>query len=533
MAEIILIQPPCGSWDEMSVRFPESLLAVAAVPVSKGVDVRLIDKRVTKTFEQDLASAVGPETVIIGMTAITGSQVKHAMETTRQVKEKYPHIPVCWGGVHATLVPEQTAEHPLIDYVVVGDGDLVFYELYQRLKEKRSVHDLRGILYKVDGQEIRSNAGQLEVTKSKSGKSYTFVRKNGSADIIKDLDQLPRIPYQLVDFDDYNVFHTGDGSRAATLNTSRGCPFRCRFCSDPVMNLGAWRGFSPKVILEKVDYLYREHNVKMVYFQDDYFPGSKKRFLEILNGLAHYKRDLMWSTLGVRSDIISKLDAEELDLLYASGCHSLEVGIETGSERILALLNKGESMAEMRLANEKLAKYDITVKYTLIVGFPEETEEDVMMTVAFAEELERVNPNAYCLIFNFLPIIGTPYYEDAIKQGLKEPQSLEEWCHMDFDGWMHKYGNWTSPERRNLLEAISLVSYFHNKNMAYKLSGAPLLRLAFAVYHPIARWRFKNRYFGFFIEPYLKDLVLNSKYILRNAMQRLRGLRKGSKPALP
>jgi len=124
MAEIVLIQPYTGTWDEMSVRPPESLLAVAATPYVKGYDIKIIDQRLSKNFERELDQAMGPETVLVGITAITGPQIKYALKVTRFVKEKYK-IPVCWGGVHATLVPEQTAEHPLIDYVIVGDGDFV------------------------------------------------------------------------------------------------------------------------------------------------------------------------------------------------------------------------------------------------------------------------------------------------------------------------------------------------------------------------------------------------------------------------
>lgn len=94
MAEIILIQPYTGAWDEMSTRFPESLLAVAAVPVAKGYDVAIIDRRTCTNFEQELTAKVGPETTIFGVTAITGQQIQFALETTVYLKKTYAHIPV-------------------------------------------------------------------------------------------------------------------------------------------------------------------------------------------------------------------------------------------------------------------------------------------------------------------------------------------------------------------------------------------------------------------------------------------------------
>ena len=523
MAEIILIQPHTGAWDEMSTRFPESLLAVAAVPVAKGYDVVIIDRRTCHDFEQTLAAAVGPETTIFGVTAITGQQIQFALETTDYLKKTYPHIPVCWGGVHATLLPEETAVHPLIDYVVVGDGDFVFCDLFERLRDGRTLADLAGIVYKNSAGKVISNVGKL--TRQQHNKGYSLTRQGGATNIIRNLDVLPELPYHLLDLENYNVFHTEQGYKSATLNTSRGCPHRCKFCADPVINEGRWRGYSAERILEKVDLLYTRYDYRLIYFQDDYFPGNKKRFIKILTGLAKYQRRLLWATLGIRADILARLTDQEWALLYASGCHSLEIGIESGSERVIDYINKGETLAQMRLANQKLAHYDIKVKYTLIVGFPQETEAEIMDTVRFAAELEATNPNAYCLIFNFLPIMGTPFYEEAIRQGLDAPQSLEDWAGMDFDGWMKKYRNWISPRLIRKLEAISFVSYFHNRNVAYKFGGSRLLRLAFKLYYPIAAWRFRKQYFGYCIEIRLKDWLLQAKYALRNIQ--LRPVRKG------
>lgn len=520
MAEIILIQPYTGTWDEMSIRHPESLLAVAAMPVHKGYSVRLIDQRVTNTFDKDLAEAVGPETRLIGVTAITGQQIKYAIEVTKLMKARYPHLPVCWGGVHATLVPEQTAAHPLVDYVVVGDGDLVFCELFERIRDGRSIDDLRGLVYKTSGGEVKSNVGQVELREVGKDSSYAVVRKNGTADVIRDLDSLPELPYNLLDMGRYNVFHTEQNLKSATLNTSRGCPFRCKFCSDPVLNEGRWRGFSAERVLQKVDTLYRQHGVRMIYFQDDYFPGSKRRFIDVLEGLKKYKRDVLWSTLGIRADTLTKLSPAEWDLLYDSGCHSLEIGIESGNSRVIAMVNKAETIEEMREANRMLARYPIKVKYTMIVGFPGESEDEIMDTVRFAMELERDNPNCYSLFFPFMPIIGTPFYADAEKMGFTMPDSLEAWQDMDFDTWTKKYRTWAAPTLVRKLEAINFTSYFHNKNVAYKFGGSLLLRTCFHLYHPLAKWRFANQHFGFFIEDTLKDWLLYVKFAIRRMVQK-------------
>lgn len=515
MAQIVLVQPITGSWDEMSVRYPESLLAVASVPVAKGYDVRLIDMRVTDDFDAALAGAVGAETVLFGLTAITGEQIRHALAVTHTLKQRYPQIPICWGGVHATLVPEQTAAHPLVDYVVVGDGEFVFCELFERLRDGIDVADLRGLVFRSSEGDIQNNAGRVDIVPVGQKGGSRMVRKNGAADIIRDLDALPPLPYHLLDLDRYSVFHMEDGSRSATLNTSRGCPYRCKFCSDPVINEGQWRGYSAPKVLEKVAEMHDAMNVRMIYFQDDYFPGSKRRFLEILSGLARYERKLLWSTLGIRADILAKLSDDEYGLLWQSGCHSLEIGIETGNARVLAFINKGESLEEMRSVNQRLAKYDFKVKYTIIIGFPGESEAELQDSLDFAAELERDNPHAYCLIFPFMPIIGTPFYYDALEKGFTAPATLEQWANMDFDNWQRHYANWSSPEQIDRLQAINFVSYFHSANVRYKFGGSWLLRTCFDLYYPVARWRFQNHNYRFFIEIKLKNALLRVTYALR------------------
>jgi len=397
-------------------------------------------------------------------------------------------------------------------------------ELYERLRDGRSMDDLRGMVYKSTDGKVASNVGTLELIDSKNSNNWRVVRNGGTADVIRDLDTLPELPYELIEIDKYKAFQTEDGRKSATLNTSRGCPFRCKFCSDPALNEGRWRGFSAPRVLEKIDALYKDHGVTMFYFQDDYFPGSKRRFLEVLEGLKKYERKIQWSTLGMRADTLCKLNDEQWQLMYDSGCHSLEIGIEPGNARVIEYVNKAETLEEMRDANRRLAKFDIKVKYTLIVGFPGETEKEINDTVKFACELEQINPNAYCLIFPFMPIVGTSFFQDAINAGFSAPKTLEEWEFFDFDMWTRRYRGWASPRLTRKLEAINFAPCFHNKKVAYKFGGSAILRTAFFLYYPIAAFRFNNQYFGFFFADHLKDALLFVKYKIRNLVQRRKGM---------
>lgn len=114
MSQIVLIQPYTGTWDEMSLRLPESLLAVAVVPAAKGYDIKIIDQRISKNFERKLDQAMSPETVLIGVAVITVPQINYALKVSRFVKEKY-NVHVCWGGTcyARTRADSRTSSHRL------------------------------------------------------------------------------------------------------------------------------------------------------------------------------------------------------------------------------------------------------------------------------------------------------------------------------------------------------------------------------------------------------------------------------------
>ena len=89
--------------------------------------------------------------------------------------------------------------------------------------------------------------------------------------------------------------------------------------------------------------------------------------------------------------------------------------------------------------------------------------------------------------------VPSPFYDQAVKEGFKGPEKLEDWEHMEFDTWLRNYRSWSSPELVRKMEAISFSSYFANKNVEYKFSNSFLLRICFKLYHPVARWRFRNQ----------------------------------------
>lgn len=482
---IVLVQPMHGNWDKLFTRLPESLLAIAALPDQKGYDVKIIDQRVDTQWKIKLTSLIKKKPICCGITSLTGPSLKYAIEVAKIVKEMNADIPVVFGGVHATLLPEQTIQYKHFDILVKGEADYRFYDLVMALENHQAFDEIKGLCYKKNG-------------------SIVFT---GEPSLIFDMENLPPTPYKLIDINKYSAIDLGTG-KSISFPTSRGCPFACKFCANEVLQKSKWRGLSVERIVEKIKFFQNNHGINTFYFLDDCSSYRLAHLRKLTEALLSISPPVYWSTAGIRADLLSKLNQEDIDLLWKSGCRALEIGIESGSERIIKFIRKSETKDQMRMANEKLSNYPINVKYSNIIGFPTETVEEMNQTIDFNLELQKTNPHCYSLFFIYTPIIGTSLYNLSIEHGFKEPEQLDEWTKMDYKNWMYKYESWIGKDKRKTLEAIMIVSLFSNKNAKVKLtSGFP--RLLFSLYHPIAKLRMKKKYFKMHFEIMLANKIFS------------------------
>ena len=483
--DALLIQPQTGIWDTMSLRVPEALLAISAAPIKHGYNLAILDQRIEKKWKEKLEEYLKNKPLCIGITSMTGEQLKYVMEIIDFVKSK-SDVPIVIGGPHATLLPEQTLKYKNIDIVAVGEGDYILYEILESLKKKKDLKYVKGIYYKKDGK----------------------IQHTGPRKAIQDLNTLPDYPYSLIKIEDYETFDL-KGGKSISIMTSRGCPHRCKFCVIPLI-YPFWRGYSVKKVIEKIKKLQKDYNISNFYFQDDNLGANLPRFIDLIIELTKLDKKIKWGTLGMRADSIDRLNDKQIELVYKSGCHDLDIGAETGNKRVNKFINKGEEIETIINANRRLAKFPIKLKYTFIVGFPTETKQERMDSVDLALQLQKENPNAYTLFFPFTPIMGTDFFNLAVKYGFKKPQSLEKWVNLRVEDWLEKYPSWLSKKDINEIEAIGFVSYFANKNVAYKFAR-PLLKILLLLYNPIAKFRFRNKFFRFPIELRLRKFLFTLK----------------------
>nr|MBP7463541.1 cobalamin-dependent protein [Bacteroidales bacterium] len=242
---VVLVQPSHDTWDRLFVRIPESLLAIAALPVKNGYKVVIIDQRINSNWKKELAAWVMQKPICVGITTLTGPSISHALDAAEIVKSIDADCKVVFGGVHVTLLPEQSLLHPCIDIVLKGEGDYVFDTLLKALENKTDLHVVEGIYFKENGQIVSTPNGSL----------------------ITNMGDLPDYPYHLIDMSKYSAMDIENG-KSVSFQTSRGCPFSCNFCGNPQLNQNTWRAMPIAKIVSKIEILQSVYGFNNFLFLD-------------------------------------------------------------------------------------------------------------------------------------------------------------------------------------------------------------------------------------------------------------------------
>jgi len=235
--KVLLIQPRHGVWDGIFIRFPESVLSIAALPHAKGYDVTILDLRVLASWEDVLKKYLeDARPICVGITSLTGPSLRDLLICIKIIKQVDSTIPVIFGGVHATLLPEQSLAVNGIDIVVKGEGDYTFFNLIKVFEKNTLEEALRN-----------------DVLNSVLGVYYyneNILFFTGEALMVNSLDELPDSPYDLLDLPKYNAADLGNGI-SASFQTSRGCPFACKFCGNEILQKRKMRMLSVIKIVSK------------------------------------------------------------------------------------------------------------------------------------------------------------------------------------------------------------------------------------------------------------------------------------------
>jgi len=448
-------------------QIPLSLLYVAAPLRRAGYEVKAFDMRVMGYDELSI-----DDPIFVGITSMSGLQIRYGLEFAKKVKASHPSCPVVWGGVHPTLLPEQTAANDYVDVVFRGEGESNIVKLADTLVAQGPLDQVESITYKHDGK-IRSNP---------DGK-------------LIDLDTIPvDLPYDLIPIDRYPSFQAG----RFHIQTSRGCPHRCGFCYNSIFNKRKWRGKTASRVIEEIEYVTEKFpNVKCIDFIDDNFFVDRKRVEDICNRKISEGIGATWRA-NCRFDYISNYDREFVALLEKSGCVELNFGAETGSDRLLRFIDKDVTTEQMVQGVKKLAAWGASIEpYVFwMSGLPTETPEDLEKTFSVMDQLSQNNIRTQHIEICIYTPFPSPIL-DLFAPEFKLPKTLEEWSCIDV---FHRRPPWHSKEYVDRLESISATTRyaFYPETRIGELGI--FYGFAYKVMNRIARFRWKHKYFGLPIE---------------------------------
>lgn len=479
---VILFYPKTGLDFGSTVAPPHSLLTIAASLDQAGYRVVILDQRTQRITEKLLKEMISSDLLCCGVSAMTGTQIRHALRLTRLFRRVTDgRVPIVWGGPHPTITPEQTVADENVDIVVVGEGEVTFLELIKALENKGGLSAIKGLCFK-NGHEI----------------VRTEPRPLGSME-----DLLP-VPWHLVDVENYIHRDMYVKSRVRVLDlgqTSRGCPFRCGFCSSASIRGRRWRPMSVEKSLEMIVRDVRRFKLDGFWLRDDEFYIDRKRAYEICRGMVREKLDVSFYTSGTRVDVFMKATDEELVMLRRAGAHTLKFGAESGSQRILDLMRKGIKVEQTLAANRRCVQHGFVPAFALVVGYPTETFDDIDMTIDLAYRLRKENPQAQLeTMATFTALPATPSFALALEHGLLPPETLEGWSDWLFDDYDLEGTRipWFNRQERVYIGNISYMSILANAlgNAVDSISSPPLRFMAAQTVRPVSayfRFRLRNK----------------------------------------
>lgn len=412
--KVLLINPPQKQYIPItgfSVYHPVSLIMLGTV-IQDLCDVKILDCLVEDytinwqkdsavfgmPFEQIEKQVTDYDPDIIGITVPITIQSQLAIELSVRLKKLNPDYLLIFGGAHATIDHENILKQEVCDYIVLQEGEETFRQVVEHFKKGVSLKDIPGIAYLESG-EIKSSTRPL----------------------LDDLDKLPLPDYSLVDMGKYqnNPYLYRNNSKkpenSLALFTSRGCPYKCTFCSCKISVGQKYRYHSHRYVINHIKHLIDQYSITSFHFMDDNLSLAKKRFHDFLDTIIAENITIQWDTPnGIRADA---LDFDLLQKMKQAGCYDVSIPVESGNQNVLnRIIKKKSDLKKVSRIIKWCYELDIKTTSYYIIGFPGETVETMKETIQFAL-FHYKEYNSIPLLFPATPLFGTELYEESLKKG--------------------------------------------------------------------------------------------------------------------
>lgn len=368
--KVLLIRPPKLNMistnvpnvvDEETGCYPSLGLMYIAACVERYTDhqIEILDTQVEKMNYEEMKSEIrkrNPD--IVGIQAMTFTLVDVIL-TAKIVKELDKSIPLILGGPHVNIYPEETISNSEIDFLVLGEGEYVFPDLINALSQRKDLSKIRGIVYKRNKEIINT----------------------GKREFITNLDAVPFPAHHLVPYQKYYSV-LAKRTPITTMMTSRGCPFKCIFCTRPQLGK-IFRYRSAENVVDEMEQCARI-GIKEIFLYDDTFTIKKQRVIDICNEILRRNLKIMWD-IRARVDTV---DEKILKKLKLAGCERIHFGVEAGAQGILNILRKGITLQQAEKAFQWSREVGITTLAYFMIGNPTESRKQILETIKFSVKIK-------------------------------------------------------------------------------------------------------------------------------------------------
>lgn len=477
--DVLLIFPQPGFFDfaEGLRELPNALLAIADPCLKQGYSVKIVDQRVPGDWKEKALPHLKSGPACVGISTRTGPQLQQTIQTAQWIKENFPQISIVVGGPHVTMLPEQVLSSDYIDVVVPYEGEETFPELVEALSNGRDLSTVNGIFFKRDGR-IVNTPDRLPV----------------------DINVIPTLPYDLVDINDY--ISVIGGQSGVSFFPDRGCQYRCSFCNVNDYNLGGTVRMMGAENLFRNMQAISKLGVTLLAMGDSNFMGYRKRLRELVELLENEDLGLKIKC-SARVDDINSLDDEFLIRLKNVGFFAFQIGVESGSDKVLESMQKKITVADVRKANEKMKRTGQIPIYSFMGGVPGETLDDGQKTLELMVEIAESNPLAKMSnmqLYRIFPGGSGFWLQVAEKYGLRAPDTLESWYQL------YPFNHpWLSDKELKTFKKWHQLSLFVEVQSIIDFYPRAWSRILLRIYSKIVKFRIKKRFYHFMPELKIVD----------------------------
>jgi len=397
---ITLINPKLKTWSP-NIYPPLGLCYIAASLEQAGHDVDILDMNSHRVSDKAMMKRIS-QSPLVGIGGLV-TEYAEVVRLVKVIKGADENKIVVLGGPLATTHSEELLVASGADAVVVGEGERTIVELVGAIEQGSSKKLIKGIVYQDGGRVVAHPPRELET----------------------DLDSIPHPARHLLDMGQYSTHHFQTFGikvpkmKSTTMITSRGCPFLCSFCAKGIGGL-KWRARSPEDMVNEMQELRDDYDIRGFVFNDDTFVVSRKRVLDFCTLLKEELPDVSWYCNGR----VNLMDEEMIQAMAESGCAGLAYGIESGNQKILDSIHKQITLEQVEQITALTKKYGIHVTGYFMLGILGDTRQTIQETLDFAEKLDLD-------FYGFgitSPIPGTEMYAQAVERGLVEKgKRLEDW----------------------------------------------------------------------------------------------------------